>query len=100
MKKNEFGDVVEGWPIGSAWNFPQHETIHDRIALAQEFKNTFNFPIPMYVDSMTNQFNTGYGAWPDKAYVIFEDKLVYSACLNQDGTRNMMWVDEIESMFE
>jgi hypothetical protein len=98
VNKDEDGNIIDGWPIGSNWHIPQHKNIDDRIELAKKYVNEFNFLIPTFVDSIENDFNNKYAAWPDRAYVIFEDKIIYVSKVNNDGSRNMMWAEEIEQL--
>ena len=81
VEKNEQGEIVEGWPIGSQYNYPQHKTIDDRLNMAKKFIHQYQWPIPTVIDSIENEFNEKYAAWPDRAYLIFE------------------WTSEIEELF-
>ncbi len=98
VEKDENGNIVEGWPVGSKWHIPQHKTIEDRTEMAKKYINEFDFIIPTYIDSIENDFNNKYAAWPDRAYVIYENKMMYVSRVNNDGSRDMMWVDEIENL--
>ena len=96
VEKNNDGKIIDGWPIGSSYNYPQHKTINDRISMANKFITDFKWNIPTFVDTIENDFNKVYSAWPDRAYVIFNDRLIYISKINKDGSRNMTWVNEIE----
>jgi len=39
----------------------------------------WKFPIPMLVDTMDNQFEKEFAAWPLRFYVIQNNKLVFKA---------------------
>lgn len=86
---------LDGWPIGHSYRIPQHETIDDRIEMANEFIKEFNWIIPTVVDVFTNDFNNVYASWPDRGYIIYENRLIYMSNLNKDGTRNCAWTDEM-----
>lgn len=67
--------------------------------MANLFISEYNWPIPTYVDSINNDFNNKYAAWPDRAYMIYDDKLLYVARIKTNGNRNDFWTSEIESFF-
>lgn len=64
--------AVDIWPIGlsaGTINY-SHKTIGDRAGCANKFVNTFNFDIPMYLDSMSNEFDELFSVWPFRYYVL------------------------------
>ncbi len=64
--------AVDVWPIGlsaGTINY-SHKTINDRLQCANKFINTFDFKIPTYLDSMENQFEEEFSAWPFRYYII------------------------------
>jgi len=67
--------------------------------MANLFVNEYDWPILTLVDSIDNDFNNKYSAWPDRAYLIYEGKLLYVSKINNDGTRNDYWTSEIEKFF-
>jgi hypothetical protein len=67
--------------------------------MAKTFIDEYNWPIPTLVDTIDNDFNNKYGAWPDRAYMIYDGQLIYVAKINNDGTRNNYWTSEIEQLF-
>lgn len=99
VNKDENGQIIEGWPIGSQYNYPQHKTLNDRISMANKFIQQYDWPIPTFIDTMDNDFNNIYSAWPDRAYLVFEGKLLYVSKINNDGSRNTAWTSEIEQLF-
>lgn len=99
VDKDKNGKVIEGWPIGRDYNYPQHKTLEDRLELANKFIKDYEWKIPTVVDTMENDFNEKYAAWPDRAYVISNGKLEYFARINDDGSRSTFWTDEIEKQF-
>lgn len=52
--------------------------------------------IPTFVDTIDNNFNTKYAAWPDRGFVIDGKCMKYISQVNDDGTRNCAWTDEIK----
>lgn len=91
---------MSGWPIGNDYRYAQHKTIADRIAMADKFIADYEWNVPTYVDTMTNDFNRVYSAWPDRAFVIFEGRVVYMSEVDNEGRRAGPWTDYIEKMFE
>ncbi len=67
--------------------------------MAKRFISEYNWSIPTLIDSIDNDFNTKYSAWPDRAYMIYEGKLIYVSKINNDGSRNNYWTSEIEQFF-
>jgi hypothetical protein len=64
--------AVDVWPIGlsaGTINY-SHKNIGDRAGCATKFKSTFNFDIPIYLDSMSNEFDEMFSVWPFRYYVI------------------------------
>lgn len=64
--------AVDVWPIGlsaGTINY-SHKTIQDRASCASKFINTFDFTIPTYLDSMLNEFDDKFSAWPFRYYLI------------------------------
>lgn len=68
--------AIDVWPIGlsaGTINY-SHKSITDRINCATKFINTFDFKIPMYLDSMSNDFDNIFSVWPFRFYVIEFDQ--------------------------
>lgn len=100
-KKGPDGKIeLTGWPIGRAYRYPQHKTIDDRVEMAETFITQYDWTIPTYLDTMSNDFNRIYSAWPDRAFVIHEGKVVYMSTVDSEGRREGPWTNYIEKMFE
>ncbi len=68
--------AVDVWPIGlsaGTINY-SHKNITDRATCANKFTTTFDFQIPMYLDSMSNDFDTTFSVWPFRYYLIEYDQ--------------------------
>ena len=63
--------------------------------MAKQFIEEYDWTIPTVVDTFKNDFNKVYASWPDRGYIIFEGVLVYISNVNDDGTRNCAWTDEM-----
>lgn len=66
------------WPAGKTISCVDQPTVlEQRLENARQFKNKFNFEMPILVDSMDNTFHKTYGSWPFRFYVIHDGKLVF-----------------------
>lgn len=66
------------WKVGKFSHIDQPIELKDRQKLAKQFKEDFKLSIPIYIDGMDNKFNTTFGAWPHRSYIIDCDRnLVY-----------------------
>lgn len=52
--------------------YPQPRTLEDRLAIARDFVQRSDYPIPMLVDHMDNGADELYAGWPERLYVIDE----------------------------
>lgn len=52
--------------------YPQPKTTEQRLAIANDFVERFDFPIPLLVDPIENPVNRVYAGWPERLYVIDE----------------------------
>jgi len=58
--------------------YKQPKTTAQRVAIANDFTERFKFPIPILVDSIENHANAVYAGWPERIYVLDEQrKIVY-----------------------
>ncbi len=58
--------------------YPQPKSSAARVAIANDMVRRFRFPIPFLVDDITNTADAVYAGWPERIYVIDENKfLVY-----------------------
>lgn len=53
--------------------YAQPRTQEDRVAIARDFTQRFDYHIPMLVDRMTNDADQVYAGWPERLYVIGVD---------------------------
>lgn len=64
--------AVDVWPIGlsaGTINYA-HKTIEDREKCAKKFINQFDFPMDVFLDTMSNEFANEFSVWPFRYYVI------------------------------
>jgi len=75
------------WPICSSRCSPggkkimynQPKTVEERIAVAKDFVEAFDFKLPIMLDAMHNPFEAHYSSWPLRIYAIQNGKLIYKA---------------------
>ncbi|CAF2876516.1 unnamed protein product [Rotaria sp. Silwood2] len=68
------------WSVGKTIScVDQSTTLAQRLQYAQEFRENFNFEMPMLVDDMNNKFHHTYGSWPFRFFIIYEGKLILKA---------------------
>lgn len=68
------------WPLGQVESFDQPTSLEERLALARRFEESyamFRFAesdghqhVPVFVDSMTNEFEERYAVWPERFFII------------------------------
>jgi len=63
------------WPLGTKICFNEPKTIEERLQIANNFATDYNFQIPILVDDMDNNFNGKYAAWPERYYIIQDEKM-------------------------
>jgi len=65
------------WPAGKTIScFRQPKSLDERLNNARYFQKTYEFEMPILVDSMENRFHLTYGSWPFRFYVVHQGKLV------------------------
>jgi hypothetical protein len=95
VEKDSSGNVVGGWPIGHQYNHEQPKTLEQRKKMVDLLIDEYHPTIPILMDTMENQFQQIYHPWPDRAFVFKNGVIEYIARLNDDGTRNSFFTDEI-----
>lgn len=56
--------------------YAQPRDLNQRIGIAKDFVKRFNFSLPMAVDTMTNEANDCYAAWPERLYIIDKNGII------------------------
>jgi len=77
------------WKLGNVVEIPQHRTVNDRLAAATKFQKETEYKIPLVVDTLENEFEKTYAAWPERAYIVEGGRVVYVCDMQDDG--NMDW---------
>jgi len=58
------------WPIGAEIQINQAKTQEDRLAAAHRFIREAKWGLPVVADTMANEFEHHYAAWPTRYYVV------------------------------
>ena len=98
VEKDEDGNFIGGWPIGYQYNYEQPKLLEERLKMVDLLVDEYHPTIPIYVDQMDNNFQNAYNPWPDRAFMFINNKIKYIAKINDDGTRNAYWTDEIAKL--
>jgi len=71
--------AVDEWPIRtkSELCIKQHKTSNQRCLMAKSLKNNYQLTMPVYVDTMDNQFERTYAAWPLRAFIIQDSRIQF-----------------------
>ena len=56
--------------------YKQPTTTAQRVAIAKDFSERFRFPIPLLVDSIENRANAVYAGWPERFYILDEQRRI------------------------
>jgi len=100
VEKDSDGNFIGGWPIGYQYNYSQPKEFDERRKMVDLLQDEYHPTIPIMIDTMDNHFQNAYNPWPDRAFVFFEGKIKYIAKINDDGTRNTFWTNEIADLLD
>lgn len=95
VEKDSEGNFIGGWPIGYQYNYAQPKTQEERRKMVELLMDVYHPTIPVLMDNMNNSFQNAYNPWPDRAFMFLDGQVKYISRLNDDGTRNSAWTDEI-----
>ncbi len=54
----------------------QPKTTAQRLAIANDFVRRFDYPLPLVVDPIENPAGAAYAGWPERFYVVDENKTI------------------------
>ena len=100
VKKDDDGNFIDGWPIGYQYNYEQTKTMDERRKMVELLIDEYHPSIPILIDNMNNDFQNTYNPWPDRAYVFLNGKNKYVSMMNDDGSRNTVWTNEIALLLD
>jgi len=75
----------DDWPPGQHVCLLKHQALADRIAAAAFFVEANEWKIPMFVDTMENQFTSTYKAHPERFYVFLPDGTIGFKAMPRDA---------------
>jgi len=76
--------------------YRQPRTLDERVAIARDFVQRFDYGLPLLVDSMENVAEEAFAAWPERLYVIEDGRIAYKGGV---GPRDFN-PDELEKWLE
>jgi hypothetical protein len=86
------------WPLGfKRSDVPQHRSLEERLEVARRWSACVRFPFEMVVDTMSNEFNARYAAWPERLHIIDEQgriALIQLPLPYGDGSASV-WSDDV-----
>jgi len=76
----EAGDYIDYFlPIN------RHTNLEERLKAADELLQLETLPGPLLVDNMKNEASKSYGSFPDRLYIVLNDKIVYQGGVGPHG---------------
>jgi len=78
--------AVDEWPVGDPLKIMQPKTNVERAAIAKKFKESYSFMLPMLADTVENDFEQTYSAWPIRFYVVQDKKILFKAFPDEHNT--------------
>jgi hypothetical protein len=86
------------WKVGNFSHIDQPKTLVARQTLAQKFVEDFKLTMPIYIDDMDNSFNTAFGCWPHKSYVIEHTAESGTCCFSARSQFKLTYVEKIKAI--
>lgn len=68
---------TDDWRWNNNIEIQQHKNLIERCDAAKRLQESCSCTAPIVVDSMQNEANDAYGAWPERLYIIQQGKIVY-----------------------
>ena len=73
-----FGEYIQPVRTKKEFVINQHETIQQRVDLALRLKSKYGFKLPLYADTMRNEFLNEYAGWPIQVFLIYNNKIKWN----------------------
>jgi len=68
------------WPVGKSISAcKQPKSLPERLVIANQFNQIRSFKVPMLVDTIENQFQTVFAAWPFRFFIVKDGHIAYKA---------------------
>jgi len=65
--------------------YNQPKTLTERKQIARDFVRDFNFKFKMLADTIDNNFEEAYAAWPERYWVIHKGVILFMAEVGPHG---------------
>lgn len=56
--------------------YAQPRSFPERVAIANDFVTRFKYGLPLVVDGIDNQANALYAGWPERLYIVDENRRI------------------------
>jgi len=63
------------WPLGKKVCVMKHQSLEDRLKVANVLKEEYHMQIPILVDTMKNTFDNLFASWPERFYILENGKM-------------------------
>ena len=73
------------WPIGGAVRLRQHRKLTERTTACTRCVEQLGIKMRVFVDTMNNEFDAAYAAWPIRHFLIRDRVLQGVAHVDRDG---------------
>ena len=67
--------------------YSQPTILEERLAIARDFSELFEFPLPMGLDAMDDRAMHAFGAWPVRAFILEDGAVVFQSTSGARGFR-------------
>jgi len=88
--------ATDEWFLYSEACVKQPKTLEERINVASNYMTKFQISFPVVVDSITNEADKGYAAWPERLFVIQSKRIVFKGKKGPEGYHP----EEVEAWLE
>lgn len=76
----------DGWPLGHFVDIPNHTCIADRKQASALMRSKYGLEpsVPVFLDTMDNEFDKEFAVWPERYYVSIRGVLQFVAMPNHE----------------
>jgi len=65
------------WPLGNHVDIPAHQCFEERVEASSILIDKYKCEIPVLYDGMDNAFDEIFAVWPERYFLIFNNKVQY-----------------------